>query len=228
MVRKGDILLLYNTTERLLYGVWAAASDRGTFEPHAWGGSYLNQVRVAQASATIVRLPHYCFGHILGDGEEWGKAVTGTKGHNLLQYFAFAYQGTLGLGVPLQDVERIYRAEHPAQFICTDGHRVRLKEEQIIDNSLSRLKIAHAYELVIAIPPAQLVPAFVVHKPNGEAVYLEFLDERGDHSLEARRKRNLMVYSGRELPMVAFSKADVECIDANLGARLQDLGVHST
>lgn len=225
-VRKGDILLLYNKTERILYGVWVAASNQGTFDSRAWGGGYPNQVRVAQASAKILRLPQYCFGHLLGDGEGWGKAVTGSKGHNLLQYFAFEYQGTLGLGVPLQDIERNYREKHSAQFKCTDGHRVRLKEEQLIDNWLSRLKIPHAYEILIAIPPAQLVPAFVVHKPTGEMICIEFVGGSGDPSLEARRRRNNGIYSEQKLPVVALSEADVKSLDECLGSRLRQLGVH--
>src|SRR5260370_2708830 len=165
-VRRGDLLSLYNFTERALYGFWSAASDSGTFDARAWEGRYRNQVRLAPGSKVIMQVPRYCLVNILGDVPNWGQLIRGHKGHNLLQYFAHDYASETELGVSLQAVEEDYRIRHPANFFCEDGHRVRSTHEKIIDDWFYRRKIPHAYESVLALP-GQLIPDFVVHRGDG-------------------------------------------------------------
>ncbi len=224
-VRKGDVVLLYNVAERFLYGVWTAASNGGTFDVRAWGGSYPHQAKVTLASKEMIRLPKYCFGDILGAEGGWGKAITGTKAHNLLQYFAFEYQGTMGLGVPLHEMEKSYRAAHPARFACADGHKVRFGEEGLVDECLSRLKIPHAYELVIALPPVQLVPTFAVHRPSGESVYIECACGDGDSLVQARRAHKQGIYEERGFRLVDLGQEDLRQLDSSLAVKLGACGV---
>jgi hypothetical protein len=226
--RKGDILLLYNTTKRVLCGVWHAVSDSKTFDPRAWGGGYPHQVQVSLASKDMACLPKYCFQELLGPESGWGKALTGTRAHNLLQYFAFEYVETMGLGVPLQQSEKDYRAQHPANFVCQDGHKVRFREEQLIDECLALWKIPHAYELVLAFPPSPLGPTFVVHRSGSEPVYIECQHAAADAATDARSEEKRRVYASRGLSVVEVSAADLNNLETTFAGKLKGLGVWST
>jgi Development and cell death domain len=224
-VRKGDFLLLYNTTKRMLCGVWKAVSDNKTFDSQAWGGGFPNQVRVSLASSGMACLPKHCFQGLLGAESGWGKGVTGTRAHNLLQYFAFEYLGTMGLGVPLQQHEKDYRAQHPANFVCQDGHKVRFREEQVIDECLARWNIPHAYEFVLAFPPAQLVATFVVHRSDSEPVFIECRHAAADAVTDARSEQKRSIYANHGLRMIEISGADLNNLERTLVGKLEALGV---
>jgi hypothetical protein len=226
-VRKGDLLLLHNTTKRVLCGVWQATSDSGTLDARAWGGGYPNQVRVSLASKDMACLPKYCFQELLGAERGWGKAFAGSRAHNLLQYFAFEYTGTMGLGVPLQQTEKDYRAQHPASFVCQDGHKVRFREEQQIDECLARWNIPHAYELVLAFPPAQLVPAFVVHRSSGESVYIECPGLAADITSVNRDEQKRQIYEGRGLLKVELNGNELKSLETSLAGKLSAVGLRS-
>jgi Development and cell death domain len=219
-VREGDLLLLYNFSARQLYGVWSAASDGGTFDPGAWGGDYRNQVRVSLASREMVGVPGYCLEYMLGEDKKWGRLLTGSKGHNLLQYFAFDYSGEIGMGLPLHETEREYRRQHPASFVSGDGHRVRFKEEKIIDDCLHVMQVPHAYELVIAFPPAQLVPTFVVHRKSGEPVYVEVVSDAYASGCEERMQRKNSIYAEHRLPVMELFPDDLRSVGTSLLKKL--------
>ena len=50
---------------------------------------------------------------------------------------------------PMQISDNDYRKKWPAAYRCEDGHYVRSKNEQLVDNWLYHHNICHAYELLV-------------------------------------------------------------------------------
>lgn len=223
-VRKGDLLFLYNFSDQLIYGVWTAEANGGTFHRDAWGGKYPKQVPISLASKAMMSVPRYAVRRILGEGNI-GQILTDYKAQNLLQYFAHDYASEIELGITLSAVEEDYRAKHKATWYCEDGHVVRSKDEKIIDDWLYRhLERAHAYEAILPIP-GHLIPDWVVHRPDGDPVYIEYWGILADPSYEARRLHKSKIYAEYRLPLVELEPAHLRSLDFFLPPKLREKGV---
>ena len=223
-VHRGDFLFLYNFSDELVYGVWIAEQNGGTYFRGAWNGRFPNQVPISLASKAMISVPRYALRRILGDGNV-GQILSDYKAQNLLQYFAHNYTSELELGIELSTEETDYRRKHKANWHCEDGHVVRSKGEKIIDDWLyEHLERAHAYEPILPIP-GHLIPDWVVHKPDGDPVYIEYWGILNDPSYETRRLHKSKLYAQYRLPLVELEPEHLRSLDSFLLPKLRGKGV---
>lgn len=83
LVRPGDLLFLYHTEDRHVYGVWSAASEVGVFDSSPWGLLNPSQIRVDRASGTLVRVPGRLLVSVLGGAPVRAQVLTGSKAQEL-------------------------------------------------------------------------------------------------------------------------------------------------
>jgi len=121
----GDLCLLYNYSDNSLYGVWIATSDGGRHDATAWNGRYPNQVKIEQASKSVIRVLRTQIPTLMRDQATIGKIYDGGDAQDLLQHFASVFDRQVTNQVVGRQIEDDYRNQYPAKFFCDDGHRVR-------------------------------------------------------------------------------------------------------
>jgi hypothetical protein len=212
-VRVGDLCLLYNYSDNKVYGVWAADSTGGTYKPTAWRGRYPHQVKVKQVSKAVISVGRAGIQSLVGDGSNLGRIYDGDAAQEILQHFASVYHSSVTTSGAVHENEGDYRARHPAQFFCDDGHRVRSPGEKIIDDWLRRHGVQHDYESITAIPG--LIPDFVVFDRRGVPVFIEYWGMTSPE-YQQRRLRKSQIYAQFMLPLVELYPHHLETIDATL------------
>ena len=220
-VRRGDLLFLYNYEDNTLYGMWRAETNGGTYDKLAWGRRYPNQVKVTLVSKVMMSVPRYALSWILGTGQErMGQILSGHKAQNLLQYFAHDYSSERELGIALSNEDEDFRNRNPANFTTEDGHRVRSKDEKIIDDWLYRHKVPHAYEPIIQLP-GHLIPDFAVHQLSGDTVYIGYWGMAGQKLYDNRRLYKSKLYAKYRLPLIELEPHHLHSIDVYLPQKLK-------
>ena len=106
------------------------------------------------------------------------------------------------IGAPGTKEETDFRKKFPANFLCSDGHKVRSKAELLIDNWLytRHPPIAHAYERRL---------------PVTEEAYADFYMPIGDCYIEYWGLDNPQYNERREAKLALFRKYDFRVISLN-------------
>lgn len=113
-------------------------------------------------------------------------------------------------GLRMADM-RAPAASSAARFACADGHKVRSKEERVIDDWLHANGVPH-----------QLEPKLKGMRPDwrvGE-VYIEYWGLAGQQGYEARREEKLALYRERGLRLLELFPEDLQDLGAKLGVLL--------
>jgi len=110
-----------------------------------------------------------------------------------------------------------FRNKFPASFITEDGHRVRSKAEQIIDNWLYHKGIVHAYERRVPIEEEVYCDFFI---PIGQKVWIEFwgIDEE---KYEKRKKLKKKFYEKYKKNLIELNDKDIERLDDVMPIKLR-------
>jgi len=216
-VKVGDLLFLYNFQSDRLHGIFTATSEAAmNIEPDAWGGGYPWQVKVEQQA---------CLNLTRADLEA-KKIVSFHKGRPqakvpaamirvLLDYFKSADR--------LPPLGRDYRDENPGTIWTRDGHKVRSKAEQTIDDWLYDHKIAHGYEGTVVVGKDRVLYDFEI-PTDTEPIYIEFwgLREKG---YEDRKQQKLSAYAQGKLQLIELLPKHLKGLDKVLKPRLVERGV---
>lgn len=220
----GDYCLLYNYSDKNVYGIWKAASECGIHNPKAWGGRFKFQVRVRQVSKTYTAIPIDKLKSILVVGSEITWKYFGDKAQLLIQYFASDYSNKIKTAEELTEYEEDYRKKYPRNYHCEDGHDVRSLSEQTIDNWLYKKRIPHAYEPVIGLPE-KLIPDFVIPSEKGETVYIEFWGMLDDPVYKNRMYKKSQIYAKYNMQLIELRPNDLQNFDFVFTRKLQSKNV---
>jgi len=110
-----------------------------------------------------------------------------------------------------------FRHKFPATIITEDGHRVRSKAEQIIDNWLYHKGIVHAYERKVPIEEEVYCDFFI---PLGQKVWIEYWGMAEEKYLKRKElKKNF--YAKHKKNLIELNDKDIEKIDDVMPIKLR-------
>ena len=116
-----------------------------------------------------------------------------------------------------EEQEKDFRTKFPATILTEDGHKVRSKAEQIIDNWLYHKGIVHAYERRVPIEEEVYCDFFI---PLGQKVWIEFwgLDEE---KYNKRRMIKIQFYQKYKKNLIELNDKDIERLDDVMPIKLR-------
>ena len=230
-VKPGDICLLHNFTTHDLSGVWEAiTSGQRGIDPNAWKGQYPNQVKVKQRSEQLQSVPKDLVRGLATDkNDKFINVLKGEAAQKVLTLFTTANDTEVLPGIPLRQEEADYRNKYPAEFLCSDGHRVRSLSEKTIDDWLAHRRIFHSYEPLVYVEDAteQLIPDFCLYDEDNNSVFIEFWGREGDAAYEKRMKRKQAIYEKHGFSLIQLRSADLQTLDNFMLKKLRDFKIHS-
>lgn len=110
-----------------------------------------------------------------------------------------------------------FRDKFPAKIITEDGHRVRSRAEQLIDNWLYHKGIVHAYERRVPIEEEVYCDFFI---PLGQKVWIEFWGLEEEKYVKRKElKKNF--YKKYNKNLIEITNDDVERLDDILPVKLR-------
>jgi hypothetical protein len=108
-----------------------------------------------------------------------------------------------------------FRKTYPTEYRTKDGHYVRSKAEQIIDDSLYLWGIPHAYEKKVPNTDENVYSDF--HIPSGKgrpkAVYIEYWGLENDEKYNQRKQKKIEIYKSLGLNLIQLNDADIKNIE---------------
>lgn len=108
-----------------------------------------------------------------------------------------------------------FRKTYPTEYRTKDGHYVRSKAEQIIDDSLYLWGIPHAYEKKLPNTDENVYSDF--HIPAGKgrpkAVYIEYWGMENDEKYNLRKQKKIDIYNTLGLNLIQLNDADIKNIE---------------
>jgi hypothetical protein len=108
-----------------------------------------------------------------------------------------------------------FRKTYPTEYRTKDGHYVRSKAEQIIDDSLYLWGIPHAYEKKVPNTDENVYSDF--HVPSGKgrpkAVYIEYWGMENDEKYNQRKHKKIEIYNSLGLNLIQLNDADIKNIE---------------
>lgn len=105
------------------------------------------------------------------------------------------------------------RDKWPTPYRTKDGHRVRSRGEQMIDDYLYECGIVHAYEREVKnIEEKVLCDFFIPARNEGEAVYLEYWG-REDEKYDLRKTDKKEIYRKNNLNLIELDNDHIFSLD---------------
>lgn len=104
-----------------------------------------------------------------------------------------------------------FRKRWPAQYRCDDGHYVRSKNEQLVDNWLYHHEICHAYEVLVMDKANRMAYVSDFYLPHLDA-YMEIWGFETPEYL-ARKARKRAVYKNKGLKLIEMTDAEIKILD---------------
>jgi len=111
--------------------------------------------------------------------------------------------------------DKNFRDKFPATYRTDDGHLVRSKAEQAIDNWLFHNKIVHAYEKRVPIEEDVYCDFFI---PIGK-IWLEYWGLEDEKYLK-RKESKIKLYKKHEKNLIELTDEDVKNLDDSLPVKL--------
>ena len=108
------------------------------------------------------------------------------------------------------------RDKWPTPYRTKDGHRVRSRGEQMIDDYLYECGIVHAYEREVKnIEEKMLCDFFIPSKNGGEAVYIEYWGKE-DEEYDLRKEEKKEIYFKNNLNLIELENEHIYSLDDHL------------
>jgi hypothetical protein len=117
----------------------------------------------------------------------------------------------------LETEENNFRSKFPASFRTEDGHMVRSKAEQIVDNWLYHKGIVHAYERRVPIEEEVYCDFFI---PIGQKVWVEFWGLEETKYLK-RKELKKKFYKAHNKNLIELTDKDIENLDDIMPIKLR-------
>jgi hypothetical protein len=202
-LKKGDTMFLWNLNSKKLYGVFEATSDlKSNIVPGAWSGEFPLQVRVKRVAnyKPISRedIPR----------ELIGFDMTGKPSSRL------SLEKVVALKEIFKGKKRTRIYDDLTRYVTHDGHKVRSKAEQAIDNWLYKHRIAHGYEAQVGTKRCDFeIPT------KGKTIYIEYWGLEDTKYLKNKLAK-LKLYKSKGLDLVSLYPKDLKNIDKILKQRI--------
>ena len=123
-----------------------------------------------------------------------------------------------------KNLERL-SCEFENRYICSDGHRVKSKAEEIIDNYFFDNDIKHAYEREISFDDGnnkfKISPDFCVYKDDME-IFIEYWGVNNDPNYERNKALKMSAYKRLGLTLINLYSWDYENLIPTLEYRLNN------
>jgi hypothetical protein len=116
----------------------------------------------------------------------------------------------------IETEENNFRNAFKAQYRTDDGHNVRSKAEQIIDNWLYHKNIAHAYERRLPIEEDVYSDFYI---PIGK-VWIEYWGLEDEKYIN-RKKMKKSIYERNNMKLIELSDKDIENLDDIMPLKLR-------
>ncbi|MCX6666079.1 MAG: hypothetical protein NT038_08510 [Euryarchaeota archaeon] len=117
----------------------------------------------------------------------------------------------------VEEEENNFRTKFPANFRTEDGHMVRSKAEQIIDNWLYHKGIVHAYERRVPIEDEVYCDFFI---PLGQKVWIEYWGLEEEKYLK-RKELKKGFYEKNQKKLIELVDKDIENLDDVMPKKLR-------
>ena len=117
----------------------------------------------------------------------------------------------------IETEEKNFRDKFPANYRTDDGHKVRSKAEQAIDNWLYHNGIVHAYERLVPIKESLLSDFYI---PKGK-VWIEYWGFEDEKYLK-RKEIKKELYRKNDKNLIELTDKDIENLDDILPSKLRD------
>lgn len=114
-----------------------------------------------------------------------------------------------------------FRDRFPATHRTTNGHLVRSKAEQLIDNWLYMAGIVHAYERRLPIEEEIYCDFYI---PGGK-VFIEYWGLENDPQYEARQQQKRAMYQKYTFNLIELSEKHIRNLDDHLPRLLRQFGI---
>ncbi|MBA4259764.1 MAG: glycerol kinase [Chitinophaga sp.] len=111
-----------------------------------------------------------------------------------------------------------FREKYPPTHKALDGHFVRSRAEQLIDNFLYTSGIVHAYERKLPIDGEDFYCDFFIPSGHGrpQGVYIEFWGMENDPKYLEKKKKKIEAYKINEFPLIELRDIDIENLEESL------------
>ncbi len=117
----------------------------------------------------------------------------------------------------IETEETNFRSKFPATFRTEDGHLVRSKAEQIVDNWLYHKEIVHAYERRVPIEEEVYCDFFI---PIGQKVWIEYWGLEEKKYLK-RKELKKKFYQMHKKNLIELIDKDIENLDDIMPIKLR-------
>ncbi|MCX7996531.1 MAG: hypothetical protein N2691_02085 [Patescibacteria group bacterium] len=225
-VQPGNSLFLYNYSTHEFLGPFVAASGvQWEFEPDAWGGRLPVQVRIQPTSSyrrihrdhlqnivPFTRTDTGEYPHTQISGEACTKLFAVFRQQHLQRPLPETTNTECDLHLPTSRLPR-------PDIYCTDGHIVRSRMEQIIDDWLFRNRICHGYERRVPVAECLFCDFWIPDCGKGN-VYIEAWGMDNPVYTE-RREEKVAIYQKYGLTLIEIVDEDMRRIDEVLPERLR-------
>ena len=222
-LKAGDPVLLYNYEAGRLVGHFTAASEiKLDLAKDAWGQRYRAQVPLTLESRFSSPVPRKKLESIQGlSFDSRGILTNFALPFEIVQEILDLATGRKEIiGAPGTKEETDFRRKFPANFLCSDGHKVRSKGELLIDNWLytRHPPIAHAYERRLPVTEEAYADFYM---PIGDC-YIEYwgLD---NPQYNERRAAKLALFRKYDFRVISLNDRDLEKLDDLLPTQLLKL-----
>lgn len=135
------------------------------------------------------------------------------QGNTTLSAIISIFYAVVYLSVPMKPFESDldYRKKWPADNRCDDGHYVRSRGEQLVDNWLYHHNICHAYEVKVRDKDSGKEYISDFYLPHIDT-YVEVWGFKTPEYL-ARRKRKTEIYHRNGLKLIEMTDAEIKVLD---------------
>ena len=125
---------------------------------------------------------------------------------------------TGGTNSEVETEETNFRNKFPAKLRAEDGHLVRSRAEQIIDNWLYHKGIVHAYERRVPIEEEVYCDFFI---PIGQKVWIEFWGIEEEEKYQRRKELKKSFYKKHDKNLIELMPKDIENLDDIMPIKLR-------
>lgn len=117
----------------------------------------------------------------------------------------------------IEKEEKSFRDKFPTKIRAEDGHKVRSRAEQIIDNWLYHKGIVHAYERRVPIEEEVYCDFFI---PIGQKVWIEFWGMDEEKYIK-RKELKKKYYKDNNKNLIELTDKDIEQLDDMMPIKLR-------
>ncbi|KND48398.1 MAG: hypothetical protein AB197_00585 [Parcubacteria bacterium C7867-002] len=202
-LQKGDTVYLYNFNSKRLHGPFIATSEVGTFVPEAWDGEYSTQVSY--------------------DKDHTYLPIYRDQLMSILRFNKKGFPIARISSVQIDQLEQVFKSkkrhhnyDDSAALVTQDGHKVRSKGEQKIDDWLFAHRISHGYEYPI---PETKRSDFYIPIDDTNGIYIEYVGLNNSEylkNMDVKRE----IYKRHNLKLIEIYPKDLKNLDNFLRERI--------